>query len=219
MCSNSRLRYWAPAFLLFAALSLLLLVLHRLMPETDFFVGRVDAWLPKGPAGGAVYVCVSACLICLAVPRQLVSFVGGYAFGAVMGSILSTVGVTLGCILAFSLARHFGQGFVERRYGDRLVRFNDLLSESPFLLAVFLRLFPSGNNLVFSLVAGVSRIPAIPFWSGSCVGYLPQNLVFSLLGSGLRLDPLWRFAAGAVLFLLSCVLAWLLYRRFRFLSP
>lgn len=215
MCSNSRLRYWAPAGLLFVALALLLLVLHGLMPERDAFIAWLDTWLPQGPAGACVYVLLSAGLICLAVPRQLLSFAGGYAFGAALGTLLATIGVTLGCVLAFSLARRFGQGFVERRYGDRLRRFNRLIAKSPFLLAVFLRLFPSGNNLVFSLVAGVSRIPALPFWGGSCVGYVPQNLIFALLGSGLRVDPLWRLGSGGLLFIISCALAWRLCQRFR----
>ena len=220
MCSNNRLRFWGPALLLFVGLSLFLLVLHCLMPEAVFFLGLVDAWLPQGLPGWMGYVCAAACLICLAVPRQLISFAGGYAFGAVMGAILATLGVTLGCILAFSLARRFGQGFVERRYGEQMGRFNRLLSANPFLLAVFLRLFPSGNNLVFSLLAGVSRIRALPFWGGSCIGYIPQNFVFSLLGSGIRIDPFLRFGIGALLFAVSCALAGFLYRRFRFLvSP
>ena len=216
MYSNNLLRLWGPAILLFVILALVMFLMRRLVPDPEIFTGWVEAWLPHGVAGWLIYVFGAACLMCIAGPRQLISFAGGYAFGAVVGTILATLGVTLGCALAFSLARWGGQRFVERRYGERLRRFNTFLARNPFWLAVLLRLFPSGNNLLFSVAAGVSRIPALPFFLGSCLGYIPQNLIFSLLGSGARVDPVWRFGVGGALFVVSGFLAWLLYQRFRF---
>lgn len=105
-------------------------------------------------------------LICLAVPRQLLSFAGGYAFGPLFGAVFATLGVTLGCVLAFGMARYCGRSFVERRYGGKAAAFNRYAVQRPFILAILIRLFPSGNNLVFSLLAGVSRIPAWPFFLG-----------------------------------------------------
>ena len=192
------------AFLLIAAG----ILLRHLAPQADTLTGWMDRYLPGGYVGGAVYVCSVAGLSCLAVPRQLLSFAGGYAFGALPGALLSTLGVTLGCVLAFGLSRYAGRSFVERRYGDKAEAFNRIVVKRPFVLALLIRLFPSGNNLVCSLIAGVSRIPALPFFLGSCLGYLPQNLLFSMLGSGMRVDAGWRIGLGVALFAASCLLAW-----------
>ena len=163
----------------------------------------------------AVYALLTAGLSCLAVPRQILSFAGGFALGAVWGAVFATVGTTLGCALAFLFSRTLGRKRVERRFGPKLARWNRALSRSPFLTGLVLRLLPTGNNLVFSLLAGVSRIAALPFITGSCLGYLPQNIVFSLLGSGISVDPHMRFALSAVLFVFAALLTTLLYKRCR----
>ena len=80
--------------------------------------------------------------------------------------MFATLGVTLGCVLAFGMARYCGRSFVERRYGDKAAAFNRYAVQRPFILAILTRLFPSGNNLVFSLLAGVSRIAGMAFFSG-----------------------------------------------------
>ena len=188
-------------------------LLRWLAPEAGTLTGWMDRYMPDGSAGGVVYVCSVAGLICLAVPRQLLSFAGRYDFGALPGAFLSTLGVTLGCVLAFGLSRFAGRSFVERRYGDRAAAFNRVVTDRPFVLALLVRLFPSGNNLACSLLAGVSRIPAGPFFLGSCLGYVPQNLLFSMLGSGMRVDAGWRIGMGVSLFAVSCLLAWWLASR------
>ena len=112
--------------------------------------------------------------------------------------MFATLGVTLGCVLAFGMARYCGRSFVERRYGGKAAAFNRYAVQRPFILAILIRLFPSGNNLVFSLLAGVSRIPAWPFFLGSCLGYIPQNLLFAMIGSGMRVDEGWRIGLTAL---------------------
>lgn len=132
--------------------------------------------------------------------------------------MFATLGVTLGCVLAFGMARYCGRSFVERRYGDKAAAFNRYAVQRPFILAILTRLFPSGNNLVFSLLAGVSRIPAWPF-SGVVPWVYPQNLLFAMIGSGMRVDEGWRIGLSALLFGASCALGWWLYKRYAAAYP
>ncbi len=206
-------RDWRGVLLLVILLIAAGVLLRYLAPQADTLTDWMDRYMPEGYAGGAVYVCSVAGLSCLVVPRQILSFAGGYAFGALPGALLSTLGVTLGCALAFGLSRYAGRSFVERRYGDKAAAFNRTVAKRPFVLALLIRLFPSGNNLACSLIAGVSRIPTLPFLLGSCLGYVPQNLLFSMLGSGMRVDAGWRIGLGVALFVVSCLLAWLLASR------
>jgi uncharacterized membrane protein YdjX (TVP38/TMEM64 family) len=78
-----------------------------------------------------------------------------------------------------------------------------------------LRLLPVGSNLATNLAAGVSGVRALPFIAGSGLGFIPQTVIFALLGSGIHLDPGLRISTGIVLFLFSGMLGVTLFRRYR----
>ena len=193
------------------------LVLLRLIdPDADTLTRFVDDYIrTHGVWGKVVFVLLAGALTCFGLPRQLISFAGGYAFGTILGTVTATLGSTLGCVLSFSYARFVARGSVERRFTRQVDKVNALLLGAPLTMTVGLRLLPVGNNLLTSLLAGVSRIPALPFFLGSCLGYVPQNLIFALLGSGIRVDPLWRGMLSAVLFVVSSLIGWWLYHHFK----
>ena len=70
----------------------------------------------------------------------------------------------------------------------------------------------SWNRTRYSLAPSIG---AAPFFAGSALGYIPQTVVFALLGSGINLEPELRIGASVVLFALSAVLGVHLYRRYR----
>lgn len=187
---------------------------RRLIPEAETLTLWARDFLPGGVGGGVVYVFAVAVLMALAVPRQLAGFVGGCVFGALPGALLSTLGATLGCMAAFTAARRWGRSRFERRYGNKTAGINAALRAHPFLIALLVRLFPSGNNWLCTVAAGVSRIPARPFFLGSCLGYFPQNFVFSLLGSGVRMGAGWRVGLALALLCVAGSLAWRLCKRY-----
>ena len=57
------------------------------------------------------------------------------------------------------------------------------------------------------------------FFLGSCLGYIPQNLLFAMIGSGMRVDEGWRIGLSALLFAASCALGWWLYKRYAAAYP
>ena len=162
-----------------------------------------------------LYIALVALLSPLGVPRQALSALGGYAFGALFGTIFSSIGLIAGCAGSFFYSRLLARSTLQRRFGKRIQRLDAFLSHSPFAMAIAIRCFPMGNNALTNLAAGVTGIPALPFISGSGIGYLPQTVIFALLGSGIRIDPVWRTSLSAVLFILSSLLGFVLYRRFK----
>jgi len=80
---------------------------------------------------------------------------------------------------------------------------------------VLIRLLPVGSNLLTNLAAGISSIRPAPFFSGTLLGYLPQTLVFALVGSGVHIAPTLKLSLAIGLFLISGALGAYLYRRFR----
>ena len=200
---------------IFLFLALCLGLLRLLDPDADSLTRFVNEHIrAHGFTGCLLFVLLGGGLTCVGLPRQLLSFAGGYAFGMLFGTVWATVGTTLGCALSFFYARFVGRNSVERRFGKQVAKINDLVREAPFAMTVCIRLLPVGNNLLTCLLGGVSRIPAMPFVIGSCIGYIPQNLIFALLGSGIRVEPFWRTVTSAVLFVVSSLIGWWIYRRF-----
>lgn len=169
----------------------------------------------KGQAGDLLFLAAGALATALSFPRQAVAFLGGYAYGFVAGTALSTLATLLGCALGFFYARWLGRAFVQRRFPGRLRKLDAFLHAHPFSMALVIRLLPVGHNASTNLLAGVSSVRALPFFTGSTLGYLPQNLVFALAGSGVNLDPGVRLTLAVVLFVISSLLGLWLYRGHR----
>lgn len=173
----------------------------------------------RGVTGEWVFIGIGALVTALGFPRQVIAFLGGYAFGALLGTALALLAAVLGCVLSFYYARLLGRALVYGRFPDKVRRLDEFLGRHPFNMALLIRLLPVGHNLSTNLIAGVSSVRAWPFIAGSGLGYLPQTVVFALAGSGVNLDPAWRIGSAVVLFLLSAILGVWLYRRFREGTP
>jgi uncharacterized membrane protein YdjX (TVP38/TMEM64 family) len=213
--SNPAARAFFKGAVLFLTLAGLVLLFEALdLRHLD--AAWIDAHIrEKGAAGIALYIGAGALASAVGVPRQAVSFLGGYAFGALAGTFFATAATTAGCAGGFLYARLLGRSFIVRRFGRRMERFNAFISRAPFTMTLVVRCLPVGNNAVTTLLGGISAVPALHFITGSFLGYIPQNLIFALLGSGMRVDPFWRTALSALLFALATLLGYGLYRRHR----
>jgi uncharacterized membrane protein YdjX (TVP38/TMEM64 family) len=178
--------------------------------DTGWVDGQVRG---QGFAGLGLFLAVATAAIAVGVPRLAVSFLAGYAAGLTMGIVLALIASILGSALAFYYARWIGRDFVRRRLGNRAGRVDAFLGRNSFATIVAIRFLPVGNNLLTNLVAGISAVPAPAFLLGSAVGFVPQTIVFVLLGSGVRVDPPLRIGLSVALFLASALLGAMLYRR------
>lgn len=169
----------------------------------------------QGLLGVLTYVGLAAFLSAVGFPRQVICFMGGYAYGIILGSLLGTVGTALGCASAFIYSRLVGRSFIKRKFGSRIQKVDSFLSRSPFYMALTIRFFPIGSNVVTNVLAGVTSIPAMPFILGSALGYLPQNIVFALFGSGVNVSSSTQMVLAVVLFVLSSFLGFRIYHKYR----
>jgi uncharacterized membrane protein YdjX (TVP38/TMEM64 family) len=179
-----------------------------------------EAWVDsrirgQGITGELLYLAMGAALTAIGFPRQAVCFLAGYAFGFALGLPLALLASLGGCILAFYYARLLGRSVVLARFPARIKRIDDFLHENPLSMTLLLRLLPVGSNLIANLAAGVSGVRALPFFAGSVLGYVPQTVIFVLLGSGIRLDPAWTTGVSVALFVASSALGVYLFRRYR----
>lgn len=166
-----------------------------------------------------VFLLLGAAACAVGVPRQAIAFAGGYAYGFWGGGGLALVAQALGCLLDLlwsrAVARDWARRRLRGRFGARLARLDAFLASHPFGTTLTLRLLPVGNNLALNLLAGLSAVATGPFLAASIIGYLPQTIIFALLGEGVEVGRAVQIALGAVLFAASSLLGILLLRRQR----
>ncbi len=211
-----RVKTYLPELVFLATLVAIGYALNSGLVQNMLSESWIDAQVRgKGASGQLLFVVVGGVAMALALPRQIVSFLGGYAFGLGLGTVLALAATEFGCVLMFYYARLIGRPLVARRLGARVRRIEDFLAANPFAMTLLIRLLPVGSNLATSLAAGVSRVPARPFLLGSLVGYLPQTLVFALAGSGVEMGGSLRLALAVVFLVVSGAIGVWLYRKYR----
>lgn len=169
--------------------------------------------MPAGhPADALGLVALGAIACAVGVPRQVVAFAAGYGWGLIPAILLALAAQLVGCATDLFWARVVGRDFTRRWLGGRLARLDGVLSRRPFAATLALRLLPVGNNLVLNLLAGLSSLPAAAFLAASAIGYLPQTVIFVLMGRGSQLGHTTELAISVALLVASTLCALLIFR-------
>ncbi|MFT8678725.1 TVP38/TMEM64 family protein [Gluconacetobacter sp.] len=171
------------------------------------------ALLRDGMAGRMVFLLVGSAICAVGLPRQLVCFAAGVAYGAPEGIVLASLATLAGAAGGFGWARGVGRASVRRRLAGRLARLDGFVTAHPFTAILTIRLLPVGSALMLNLLAGVSGAGFVPFMLATLLGSLPQTVVFVLLGGGARIGHGWQVGLAAVLFAGSGALGLWLARR------
>ena len=131
--------------------------------------------------GMFLFACASAVMI--GIPRLPLCAAAGLIFGFTEGLILSLIGSTLGSYGAFLITRKGARRSVQAR----LDQWPWLLSmmNKPSLGRVFWVRQLMVPGIVLNIMLGVTSIGHRLFLLGTVLGYLPLNVTFTLVGSGL----------------------------------
>jgi uncharacterized membrane protein YdjX (TVP38/TMEM64 family) len=186
------------------------------IPESGFslsawIIGLVEKlnWQQEGssPAFNTLLLFIFLSLATsIGLPRQIAALVAGINLGALIGAIVATLAATLGCLITFSIARYLLSTRITRKYPNQLTKLSDFLGEKTFLKAIVIRILPLGSNFITNIIAGVSKASMPAYVSGSFVGFIPQMIIFSLAGSGIRLGEKNELIASTILFIIALVL-------------
>ncbi len=169
----------------------------------------------RGLSGELLFIGVGGLLASIGLSRQVIAFLGGYGFGFLAGALLGTLAALLGCLLSFTVSRSLGRSWLTRHYSARIRKLDNFIHDNPFAMTLLVRLLPLGSNWMVNLAAGVSGVRPLPFFLGSALGYVPQMLVFALIGSGTQVGQFWQVAMAVALFMVAALLGVYLYRRYR----
>jgi len=194
----------------------LIIVVAASVPEEWIPVRQWGLLLESaGVPGMALFLLVGTLATSIGLPRQLVAFTGGLAYGLLPGIALSLIAALCGCHVTVQVSRHLLRSWVERRHPAVVAKLTELLQRDTFIKILILRLQPLGTNLLTNLCIGCTDVSYRQFLLASGIGYVPQMMVFALLGAGVRVGEEMQALVSGSLVLVSVFLAIGLYGRHR----
>jgi Uncharacterized conserved protein len=119
------------------------------------------------------------------IPGQALQFAAGYAYHFWLGLLYSLIGVAMGTVITFYLARLLGKDALHVIFGEeRFSRFvHTLNSKRSFIVLFVIFLIPGIPKDLFTYAAGVSEIRIGPFLLLSLLGRTPAMIGSILMGS------------------------------------
>jgi uncharacterized membrane protein YdjX (TVP38/TMEM64 family) len=138
-----------------------------------------------GPLAPVVFILIQSLQVVFApIPGEATGFIGGYLFGVPLGLLYSTLGLTLGSVGAFFIARWLEEHYVKRWIpAEILQKFDFLMERQGALVAFILFLLPGFPKDYLCFVLGLSRMPFKLFLLICTVGRIPGTLLLTLQGA------------------------------------
>ncbi len=201
------------AMALLAVLALIIILALFFPPSQWIPAKQWGAQLESaGLVGMLMFVGVGTLATGVGLPRQLLAFIGGLAYGIVPGLAIALMTALAGCYLTVSLSTAFFSQWVRRRYPAFISQLSNLLQNDVFIKVLMLRLQPLGTNLLTNVCIGFTSVSRWKFLLASGIGYVPQMLVFVLLGAGIRVGSEFQWVLSLVLMGVSILLGILIFR-------
>ena len=165
-----------------------------------------------GITGHLTIFAVSFLFVCLGGPRQAIAALYGYLYGLVIGLNVTLLACILAATVNYLAANTLLTDTLYRFFPIKMAKFQVFARQAPFLKILMLRLFPVGSNLLTNLLSGCVGVPFIAFALASLVGYLPQTIIFSLIGNGISAANNAMIYTSIILSTISVALTGVIYR-------
>jgi uncharacterized membrane protein YdjX (TVP38/TMEM64 family) len=150
---------------------------------------QLKAWVESyGRYAALVFVAAQvAQVVFFFIPGEVIQIAGGYILGTWRGLGLSYVGITLGAVMAFAIARLLEQAAIDWLVDQQTVRKFDRLVYGKFGFWSMLLLFllPGVPKDLLCYVAGLTPMPVVTFLVISTIARFPGVLFSSIFGDSL----------------------------------
>jgi uncharacterized membrane protein YdjX (TVP38/TMEM64 family) len=186
---------WLALALVLAVLIAALLAWWR--PLYDFVADQeqIRAWVEQLGAWGPVAIVAleTAQALLAPIPGQAIEAVSGYLYGPWLGLLFPMIGMIIGSLTIFLLARRFGRPLVIRLIGrPSMDRLDDLVRRggAPFFFLIWL--LPFAPDDLACVAAGLTPMPTRQFLFLMILGRMPGVAVSVWVGANAaQIQPVW----------------------------
>ena len=132
------------------------------------------------------YIAIYLVAVAFSLPGGAVMTVGGgFLFGALLGTLYTVIGATIGATLLFLIAKSSLGEALRGKTGPRLARMQDGFNENALSYLLVLRLVPIFPFWLVNLAPAFLGVSLRTYLVATFIGIIPGTFVFSLIGSGL----------------------------------
>lgn len=174
---------------LFRTLPLMCVVLLVPVIPFLFFGGQLEQWLRgfaddplQPPATFALVVAVLATDILLPIPSSVISTLSGWQLGWALGTLATWLGMNLGAVIGFALARRFGHSlalwFSRGEDLERMRQVSDRYGPTVLVLTRAMPVFAEASVLI----AGIHRLAWQRFLPAVMLSNLGIAIAYAALG-------------------------------------
>jgi len=159
-----------------------------LLPVKDWLIKALEwteglgFWAPVFVAAFYIIACV------LFLPGSVLTLGAGVLFGVLKGSIVVSVGSTLGACTAFLVGRTVARAWISAKVA-RNAKFGAIdtaVGEQGLKIVLLTRLSPAFPFNMLNYAFGLTRIPFWKYALGSWIGMMPGTVMYVYFGAGLR---------------------------------
>ncbi len=133
-----------------------------------------------GAWGPVAFLALYVVAVVAAIPGSAITVAAGALFGSVLGTILVSIGSTVGAGLSFLIGRYFARGAVEGWLGanERFRKLDRMTERHGAVMVALARLVPLFPFNLVNYGFGLTRVPfwTYLFWSWLCM--LPGTVVY-----------------------------------------
>lgn len=165
--------------------------------------------------GYAIFIFIGLQIVQVLVavlPGEVTGFVGGIVFGPFWGVVLSTIGLSLGSLIAFNLARAIGRPLVNILVSKETIKHYDyVMKRKGVFLALLMFLIPGFPKDILCYILGLGHMRQVDFLVVSTSGRLLGTILLTIGGAYLRkgrYDVLFLMLGAAI----GVILITLIYR-------
>jgi uncharacterized membrane protein YdjX (TVP38/TMEM64 family) len=134
----------------------------------------------------AAYLAVYALAVAVSFPgASLITVVGGFLFGAFIGTVLTVLAATAGASVIFLAARTSVGEPLRARAGRSAQRLAEGFEENAFSYLLFLRLVPLFPFWLINVAPALFNVPLRVYMVATAIGIVPGTFAYTLLGDGL----------------------------------
>lgn len=187
--------------------------LIRFVSDAEAFRAWVEAntwWSRVAYIGMLIFQVVFA-----VIPGGAFEVAGGYAFGAVEGTILSVVGTTLGSIIVFLLVKRFGMKYVLLFFSrEQLASAKFMHDEKRLYLIAFIAfIIPGTPKDLLCYVAGLTDIKLSRWIAITSIARIPAITISTIGGNAIGTRSYVFAVAVFIVTVVISAIGVLVYRR------
>ena len=178
--------WWKAAILIAVVAGLI--AAGKFLPLKEYFVAALN-WVQGLGYWGPVVVVLFYIVACvLFLPGSALTLGAGFLFKLFWGTVIVSIGATLGACAAFWVGRTLARGWIAKKVAGnaKFAVIDEAVGREGFKIVLLTRLSPIFPFNLLNYAFGLTRVRFRSYALASWIGMLPGTIMYVYIGSGLR---------------------------------